>query len=59
MAGLYLYHMGLAHKVIGNKHAFGMPLNQTAIANKLKKGGYAMSGIHPQTDYFFLLCAWH
>ena len=40
MAGRYPYHMGLARKVISNGHPFGLPLNQTTIANELKKGGY-------------------
>ena len=41
MAGRYPYHMGLAHTVITNGYPFGLPLNQTTIANELKKGGYA------------------
>ena len=41
MAGRYPYHMGLARTVISDGHPFGMPLNQTTIANELKKGGYA------------------
>jgi len=45
MAGRYPYHMGLAHKEIRNKHAFGMPLNQTTIANELKKGGYSTHAV--------------
>ena len=41
MGGRYPYHMGLAHTVITNGHPLGLPLNQTTIANELKKGGYA------------------
>jgi len=41
MVGCYPYRMGIAHEVIGNKHTLGMPLNQTAIANELKKDGYS------------------
>ena len=41
MAGRYPYHMGLARVVISDGHPLGMPLNQTTIANELKKGGYA------------------
>ena len=41
MAGRYPYHMGLAKAVISNGHPFGLPLNQTTIADELKKGGYA------------------
>ena len=41
LAGRYPYHMGLARHVIENGHPFGMPLNQTTIADELKKGGYS------------------
>ena len=41
MAGRYPYHMGLARAVIGNGWPFGLPLNQTTIADQLKKGGYS------------------
>ncbi|XP_065888868.1 arylsulfatase B-like [Dysidea avara] len=41
MSGRYPYHMGLEKTVIGDGHPLGMPLNQTTIANELKKGGYA------------------
>ena len=41
MAGRYPYHMGLARAVISDGHPLGMPLNQTTIANELKRGGYA------------------
>ena len=41
MAGRYAYHMGLAHTVITNGRAFALPLNQTTIANELKRGGYS------------------
>ena len=45
MAGRYPYHMGLARAVISNGHPFGMPLNQTTIADELKKGGYATHAV--------------
>jgi len=38
MAGRYPYHMGLDKVVIGDGHPLGMPLNQTTIADELKKG---------------------
>ena len=41
MAGRYPYHMGLARVMISDGHPLGMTLNQTTIANKLKRGGYA------------------
>ena len=41
MAGRYPYHMGLDRVVISDGHPLGMPLNQTTIANELKRGGYA------------------
>ena len=41
LAGRYPYHMGLARAIISNGHPLGMPLNQTTIADELKKGGYA------------------
>ena len=41
MVGRYPYYMGLAHTVISNGFPFGMPLNQTTIADELKKGGYS------------------
>ena len=41
MAGRYPYHMGLDRRVIENGRPFGLPLNQTTIANELKKGGYS------------------
>ena len=40
LAGRYPYHMRLARSVISNGRPFGLPLNQTTIANELKKGGY-------------------
>ena len=40
MAGRYPYHMGLARAVISNGHPLALPLNQTTIADELKKGGY-------------------
>ena len=45
MAGRYPYHTGLAHTVIANGHPFGLPLNQTTIANELKKGGYSTHAV--------------
>ena len=33
--------MGLAHTVISNGFPIGLPLNQTTIANELKRGGYS------------------
>jgi len=41
MAGRYPYHMGLGLSVISDGRDFGMPLNQTTIANELKRGGYS------------------
>ena len=41
LAGRYPYHMGLARAVISNGHPLALPLNQTTIADELKKGGYA------------------
>ena len=41
MTGRYPYHIGLAKSITANGHPFGVPLNQTTIANELKKGGYA------------------
>ena len=42
MAGRYPYHMGLEKVVMAsNGHPLGMPLNQTTIADELKRGGYA------------------
>ena len=41
MAGRYPYYMGLARTVITNGYPFGLPLNQTTIADELRKGGYA------------------
>ena len=41
MAGRYPYHMGLAKSVISDGRPYGLPLNQTTIANELKKGGYS------------------
>ena len=41
LAGRYPYHMGLARAAISNGHPLAMPLNQTTIADELKKGGYA------------------
>ena len=41
MAGRYPYHMGLANGVLKSCRPYGMPLNQTTLADELKKGGYA------------------
>ena len=40
MTGRYPYHLGLARAVISNGHPFGVPLDQSTIADELKKGGY-------------------
>ena len=37
--------MGLAYAVITNSHPFRLPLNQTTIANELKKGGYSTHAV--------------
>ena len=41
MSGRYPYNMGLAHSVISNGFPIGLPLNQTTIADELKRGGYS------------------
>ena len=41
MSGRYPYHMGLARTVIANGYPLGLSLNQTTIADELKKGGYS------------------
>ena len=41
MVGRYPYHMGLGRTVISDGHPLGLPLNQTTIANELKRGGYS------------------
>ena len=41
MAGRYPYNMGLAHTVISNGFPISLPLNQTTIANELKRGSYS------------------
>ena len=41
MAGRYPYHLGLASDVIHPGRPYGLLLNQTTLANELKKGGYA------------------
>ena len=41
LTGRYPYHNGLAGGVILAGHPYGLPLNQTTIANELKRGGYA------------------
>ena len=41
MAGRYPYHMKLARENILNGFPLGLPLNQTTIADELKKGGYS------------------
>ena len=40
MIGRYPYHLGLARAVVSNGRPFGVPLDQTTIADELKKGGY-------------------
>ena len=41
LTGRYPYHNGLADGVILAGHPYGLPLNQTTVANELKRGGYA------------------
>lgn len=41
MAGRYPYHSGLERVVIWDGHPLGMSLNQTIIADELKRGGNA------------------
>ena len=41
MTGRYPYYLGLANGVILAGQPYGMPLNQTTLANELKRGGYA------------------
>ena len=40
MTGRYPYHLGLARAIVSNGRPFGVPLDQTTIADELKKGGY-------------------
>ena len=40
MTGRYPYHLGLARAVIKNGYPFGLSLDQTTLADELKKGGY-------------------
>ncbi|XP_019860668.1 PREDICTED: arylsulfatase B-like [Amphimedon queenslandica] len=45
LAGKYPYHLGLAHGVITNGHPYGLGLNETTIADHLKKGGYSTHAV--------------
>ena len=45
MAGKYPYHLGLAHGVITNGHPYGLGLNETTLAQRLKKGGYSTHAV--------------
>ncbi|XP_065178011.1 arylsulfatase B-like [Sycon ciliatum] len=45
MAGRYAYNMGLDGPVIGNGHAYGLPLNHTTIGDAFKTGGYSTHAI--------------
>lgn len=45
LAGRYPYNLGLAHGVITNGHPYGLGLNETTIAQHLKKGGYSTHAI--------------
>ena len=55
MTGRYPYHLGLASGVIIAGHPYGMPLNQTTLANELKKGGYAT---HIVGKWHLGMCKW-
>ena len=54
MTGQYPYHLGLANGVIIVDHPYGMLLNQTTLANELKKDDYAkhMAGWHVQVGVY-------
>lgn len=41
MAGRYAYNMGLDGPVLGNGHAYGLPLNHTTVGDAFKAGGYS------------------
>ena len=55
MAGRYPYHLGLASDVIHPGRPYGMLLNQTTLANELKKGGYAT---HIVGKWHLGMCKW-
>lgn len=52
MAGKYPYHLGLAHGVITNGHPYGLGLNETTIAQRLKKGGYSTHAVGMWTNCY-------
>ena len=55
LADRYPYHMGLAAGVIRPGRPYGMPLNQTTLANELKKGGYIT---HIVGKWHLGMCKW-
>ena len=55
MTGRYPYHNGLAGGVILAGHPYGLPLNQTTLANELKRGGYAT---HMVGKWHLGMCKW-
>ena len=55
LTGRYPYHNGLASGVIIAGHPYGMPLNQTTLANELKRGGYAT---HIVGKWHLGMCKW-
>ena len=55
MTGRYPYHNGLGSGVIIAGHPYGMPLNQTTLANELKRGGYAT---HMVGKWHLGMCKW-
>ena len=55
MTGRYPYHLGLANGVIIAGHPYGLALNQTTLANELKKGGYAT---HLVGKWHLGMCKW-
>ena len=55
MAGRYPYHLGLASDVIHPGRPYGLLLNQTTLANELKKGGYAT---HIVGKWHLGMCKW-
>ena len=55
MAGRYPYHLGLASGVILGGQPYGLLLNQSTLANELKKGGYAT---HIVGKWHLGMCNW-
>ena len=56
MTGRYPYHLGgLASGVILAGHSYRMPLNQTTLADELKRGGYAT---HMVGKWHLGMCKW-